>query len=205
MLGLFIPIYVGATLPFAAGGVNWESAHLGPALVLIPAACAVGLGLITLLVGLAIQRKSQGSNPGIVLGSGPAAAIAAASGMPAQLLLSSGGSKTAGSQDPAALELQVPTMSGTVSTLHVVAARPSVSSAIQGWLNTLQQLPTNTTAKGTDEASRRQHYVVYGCGPTPLDHSTQLAVASIAAKQRRRGEGAGRSIILQFVRKAQML
>jgi hypothetical protein len=204
MLGLFITIYAGATVPFAAGGVNWETAHFGPALVLIPAACAVGLGLITLWIGLAIQRRRQGSNRGTVLGSGPAAAIAAASGMPAQLLLSSAKSKAVGSQETTALELQVPTMTGTVSTFPVDTARPSVSSAIQGWLNTQQQLPTATTAKGTDVASGRRHYVVYGCGPTALDHSTQLAVANIG-RQRRRGEGAASPAVLQFVRKAQML
>jgi hypothetical protein len=40
--------------------------------------------------------------------------------------------------------------------------------------------------------------VVYGCGPTPLDHDTQLAVAAVAAKQKSQ-------VMLQFVRKAQML
>jgi hypothetical protein len=198
-------------LQVAAGKHPWETAHLGPALVLIPAAFAVGLGLITLWIGLFVQRRMRDPNPGLALSSGPAAAIAAASGKLSQLTVAAPSCLYKAAKDdsvpaelPSAFELHVPTLSGNFEILPVVAERPAVSTVMQSWLTGLQQLPTTATAQD-GKISERLSCVVYGCGPTTLDHATQLAVASVAAKQRRSGGACSRPVQLQFVRKAQML
>ena len=212
LLGLFIATHVGGAMPLAAGRMPWETKYLGPALVLIPAGCAVGLGLLTLWAGLLIQRLTRSSGQGLTAGRSPAAAIAATAGCLSQLLPAGKGAQAGGkglADAPASFLLQVPCGSGSFEVLPVVAARPSVSSAIQSWHSTLQQLPGVSAAKDVtcSKPSGGLYCVVYGCGPAPLDHDTQLAVAAVAAKQKRRtgGGGSGQQVMLQFVRKAQML
>lgn len=232
LLGLFIATYVGAAMPAAAGNAAWPTSQLGPALVLIPIACALVLGLGALWVGLYIQRLQAHSNnknnatdslrtPGAATGSrSAAAAVAAMSGRTSHFLPAS---KDTAATPQAALLLQVPTLSGggAFEVLPVAASRPCVSGVVQSWLRTLQQLPGVSAASAKDAndcstASKhpagRLHCVVYGCGPTTLDNDVQLAVAAAAAaaKHRRRQEGggtaaAGCQITLQFVRKTQML
>lgn len=199
-------------MPLAAGRMPWETKYLGPALVLIPAGCAVGLGLLTLWAGLLIQRLTRSAGQGLATGRSPAAAIAATSGCLSQLLPVGKGAQAGGkgmADAPAAFLLQVPSGSGSPEVLPVVASRPSVGSAMQSWLSTLQQLPGMSAAKDAacSKASGGLYCVVYGCGPTSLDHDTQLAVAAAAAKQKQRNGGGGSSqqVMLQFVRKAQML
>lgn len=211
LLGLFVTTQIGGAMPVAAGQRPWETAHLGPALVFIPAAFAVGLGLITLWVGLFVQRRTWGLNLGLALSRGPAAAIAAASGKLSQLTAAapSGLPKapkdaSAPTESALAFELHVPTLEGIVEILPVTAEKPAVSTVMQTWLTSLQQLPTTATAQG-GRGSERLHCVVYGCGPTTLDHATQLAVASVAGKQKRCGGAGSRPVQLQFVGKAQML
>lgn len=211
----------------AAGKLPWETLALGPSLVLIPGACAVASGLVTLWIGLFVQRRQRGLN----WGSGhnkspvsselttPAAAIAAASGKLSQLTpatakvgSSSGKGASTGVAAAAAAAapfmLHIPTLSGGLETLPVADDRPSVKHVVQAWISTLQQLPTASTAGKDSNSSAshdKLHCVVYGCGPTPLDHDTQLAVTSVAAKQRRRREGGAKQVVLSFVRKAQQL
>lgn len=204
MLGLCLTIHLGGTMPLAAGQMPWQTAYLGPTLVLLPAGCAVGLGLITLWIGLAIQRRSRGTNPTLATSRNrtPAAAIAAMAGCNSQLMSVDKGTEAGrkGAADAASFLLQVPSLSGPPEVLPVVANRPSVGSVVQGWLSKLQQLPRSSPGKNTSSSkgSDRMYCVVYGCGPTPLDHDTQLAVAAVAAKQKSQ-------VMLQFVRKAQML
>jgi hypothetical protein len=110
------------------------------------------------------------------------------------------GRKGAANAAAASFLLQVPSLSGPPEVFPVVANRPSVGIVVQGWLSTLQQLPRAAAGKDgfSSKGSGRTYCVVYGCGPTPLDHDTQLAVAAVAAKQKSQ-------VMLQFVRKAQML
>lgn len=203
LLGLFIATYVGGTRRVAAGQQPWETAHLGPAMVLLPAGFSLVLGLITLWTGLFLQRTKQRMDLGLPPGRGPAAAIAAFSGRPSRLTHCSAAKQAAPvGEAAAAFMLEVPAgVSGAAEALPVVAQRPAVSTAMQAWLRTLQQLPAADTAQAGSGAGR-VNVVVYGCGPVTLDHATQLAVASCSAKLRRRG---GRQVQLQFVRKAQML
>jgi hypothetical protein len=210
LLGLFVTTHVGGAMQVAAGKRPWETAHLGPALVLVPAAYAIGLGLITLWIGIFVRRM-RGWIPGLALSSGPAAAIAATAGKLSQLTAAAPSGLQKGAKDASvptelssAFELHVPALSGGVEILPVVADRPAVSTVMQSWLSGLQQLPTTATAQD-GKGSERLSCVVYGCGPTTLDHATQLAVASVAAKQKRCGGACSRPVHLQFVRKAQML
>lgn len=211
LLGLFIATYVGGALPLEAGQQHWPTYHLGPALVLIPAGCAVGLGLIILWAGLFAQRRMQGLNAGLAPSRSPAAAIASMSGCLSELLpVGNGGTGTGKgkSVEPASFLLRVPSASGSAEVLPVVASMPSASGVMQGWVNTLLQLPSASAAKdpACGKVPGRFYGVVYACGPTPLDHATQLAVASITAKHGKRGGSGGcRQVMLQFVRKAQML
>lgn len=205
LLGLFIATYVGGTRRVAAGKQPWETGHLGPAMVLLPAGFSVGLGLITLWIGLFLQRKKQHLDLlGLPPGRGPAAAIAAFSGRPSRLTHCSAAKQAVPADDSnAAFMLEVPAASGAAESLPVVPQRPVVSTAMQAWLRTLQQLPAAATAQAGSGAGPALNVVVYGCGPVTLDDATQLAVASCSAKLRRgRGE---RQVQLQFVRKAQML
>lgn len=209
-MGLFITTYVAATLPAAAGQRPWHTIHLGPALVLITAGGAVAMGLVTLWIGLLIQRRSSAGLLGPVVtaaATGPAAAIAAATGKLAHLVPAAAVAGPEGGKDGAgrpSLMLEVPCVTaGTQETLPVIAQRPAVGQLMQGWLASQQQLPAA-------KSSGKLHCVVFGCGPTPLDHATQLAVADIAAKQKRHNSrggaaGASRPMLLQFVRKAQQL
>lgn len=193
-------------MPVAGGGSPWPTCQLGPTLVLLPAGCAVGLGLITLWIGLAIQRRTQGTNTSRATERirTPAAAIAAMAGCTSQLMSVDNkaqvGGKGTADASVASFLLEVPSLSGPPEVLPVVAHRPSVSSVVQGWLSTLQQLPCASAAKDAScsKGSGRMYCVVYGCGPKTLDHDTQLAVAAVAAKQKSQ-------VMLQFVRKAQML
>lgn len=224
--GIALTVHVGATMQVAAGKSPWDTLDLGPALVLIPLACAMLLGLATLWFGLFVQRRQlKNSNRGPGGGGGgergfapvttPAAAIAAAAGKLSQLLpaasaanLKSGAAVMRGADSAAAgmsssLTLSIPSPSGGVAVLLVSSERPCVQESLKTWLSSLQQLPTHSTA----ERDNCLRCVVYGCGPTPLDHATQLAVSAVGAQLGKRGKsGSGQPrVLLRFVRKAQQL
>jgi hypothetical protein len=209
LAGLAITIHVAVTMPMAAGQQPWGTLHLGVCLVLIPAACAVGLGLITLWVSLAVHQVKRaaggaGSAPRMATW-GPAAAVAANMGRASQLVPAEGavGAGKAGAGSGAGCILQVPRPSGESETFAVTMTRPDVAGVIQGWLGTLQQLPAAVKGQESEgKASSKLHCLVYGCGPTPLDHATQIAVAKAGAQHKAAGRGA---VQLEFVRKAQML
>jgi hypothetical protein len=209
LAGLAITIHVAVTMPMRAGLRPWETLHLGVSLVLICAGCAVGAGLITLWVSLAVHQLKRAAggagNTSRMASWGPAAAVAANLGHASQLLPAEGAftAGKAGAGSAAGCILQVPRSSGEPETFTVTMGRPDVGGLIQGWLGTLQQLPTAVNGQeGEGKASSKLRCLVYGCGPTPLDHATQLAVSRAGAQHKVAGRAA---VQLEFVRKAQML
>jgi hypothetical protein len=205
----------------AAGLEPWVTRDIGLLMVALTVAGALGAGLVMLWAGLLLAAPrlaaSASASPPASAGNDgekqrravimPSAAVLPLLGVRGRLVAAQ--STAAGGKDgrntpcdAPALELLLPTSAAggaSEDRYPVRAGRPGIEALVSGWLGGLGQLPAASACGVLD-------VTVFGCGPTPLIHSTQVLVQALNAKQRSGLQaGGGARIRLQFDRKTQAL